>query len=75
MKDQNFSKKEIVDTVVAVQDRAGNLTDARHYLRGRGVENVQRLLVPVPADASIRKALRTWAALWRFDAQDAEDES
>jgi hypothetical protein len=75
MKDQNFSKKEIVDTVVAVQDRAGNLTDARHYLRGRGVENVQRLLVPVPADGSIRKALRTWAALWRLDAQDAEDES
>jgi hypothetical protein len=73
MSRHGFNRREIDAIRREVNGRAGNLWDALHFLRQQGLTNSRRSLVPVSVNASVRKALQYWAALWRLEGRSGEN--
>jgi len=66
MHKRGFSKNRMKEIIAEVRANSGHLCGLLALLRRRGLKNVQRLVVPVPATGSARRALKTWTALWRI---------
>lgn len=66
MHERGFSKTRMTEIINEARANSGHLYEVLALLRRRGLKNVQRLVVPVPATGSVRRALKVWTALWRI---------
>jgi hypothetical protein len=73
MHKRGFNKNRIQMTIDEVRANSGHLWEVLALLRRKGLKNVKRLLIPVPATGSVRRALKVWTTRWRISMELYEE--
>jgi hypothetical protein len=61
----HYSTKDTREILRNVRQRENDLCEVLDYLRRDvGLQNVRRLIVPLPENDLVRRALQDWAAMW-----------